>query len=43
MTGMLATRRSRLIVLLVVATAAITLLAWRAAGSSLSFATASSR
>jgi cytochrome c-type biogenesis protein CcmE len=34
---MLATRRNRLIVLLIVATAAITLLAWRAAGSSLSY------
>lgn len=37
MNGILATRRSRLIVLLFVATAAITLLAWRAAGSSLSY------
>lgn len=37
MTGMLATRRNRLVVLMVVATAAITLLAWRAASSSLSY------
>lgn len=37
MNGMLASRRSRLILFLLIATAAITLLAWRAAGSSLSY------
>ena len=37
MTGVLASRRNRLAVLLLLGTAAVTLLAWRAASSSLSY------